>query len=149
DDARRGAGCPGDRACRWSRRGGRGCGPGRTDCGRFRRVRESRELRGVGVSPGLAIAPAMLVRWSFPTVADRSVADDEVDHEVTRLHDAVSEVVEDLAGLRRRALERAGPEEAGIFDAQMMMAQDQDFLAGVEYLIRKNNLSAETAYEFK
>lgn len=109
----------------------------------------SRELRGVGVSPGLAIAPAMLVRWSFPTVPDRSVSDDEVDHEVTRLHDAMSEVVEDLDALRRRALERAGPEEAGIFDAQMMMAQDQDFLAGVEYLIRKNNLSAETAYEFK
>src|SRR5690606_23295160 len=91
----------------------------------------------------------MLVRWSFPTVPDRSVSDDEVDHEVTRLHDAMSEVVEDLDALRRRALERAGPEEAGIFDAQMMMAQDQDFLAGVEYLIRKNNLSAETAYEFK
>src|SRR5690606_30313783 len=91
----------------------------------------------------------MLVRWSFPTVPDRSVSDDEVDHEVTRLHDAMSEVVSQLAGLRRRTLERAGPEEAGIFDAQMMMAEDEDFLAGVEYLIRKNNLSAETAYEFK
>ncbi len=110
---------------------------------------DSRELRGVGVSPGLAIAPAMLVRWSFPTVPDRAVAPDEVDHEVTRLHDAVSEVVEDLEALRRRALERAGPEEAGIFDAQMLMARDEEFLQGVEYLIRKNNLSAETAYEFK
>lgn len=101
------------------------------------------------MSPGLAVGPAMLVRWSFPTVQDRAVSDDEVDGEVARLRDAVAEVVSQLAGLRRRTLERAGPEEAGIFDAQMMMAEDEDFLAGVEYLIRKNNLSAETAYEFK
>lgn len=108
-----------------------------------------RELRGVGVSPGLAIAPALTIRWGFPTVPDRAVADDEIEAEIARLHDAVAEVVEQLGGLRRRTLQRAGPEEAGIFDAQIMMAQDVDFLAGVELLIRKNNLSAETAYEFK
>jgi phosphotransferase system enzyme I (PtsI) len=46
-------------------------------------------------------------------------------------------------------LRRAGPEESRIFDAQMLMAQDQEFIASVETLIRNNNLSAETAYEFK
>src|SRR5690606_17003959 len=44
---------------------------------------------------------------------------------------------------------RAGPEAAGIFDAQRMMAQDDVFLESVRTLIRNNNLSAETAYEFK
>ncbi len=51
--------------------------------------------------------------------------------------------------LGERVLQRAGPEESRIFDAQILMAQDQDFLASVETLIRKNQLSAETAYEFK
>ena len=46
-------------------------------------------------------------------------------------------------------LQRAGPEESRIFDAQILMAQDEDFLASVETLIRNNQLSAETAYEFK
>ena len=46
-------------------------------------------------------------------------------------------------------LQRAGPEESRIFDAQILMAQDQEFLASVETLIRKNQLSAETAYEFR
>ncbi len=110
---------------------------------------DPRLLRGVGVSPGLAIAPALAVSWSFPDVADRTVEASEVDREITRLRDAVSEVVDQLEVLRRRTLERAGPEEAGIFDAQMMMVQDEDFLQGVEALIRKNNLAAETAYEFK
>ena len=47
------------------------------------------------------------------------------------------------------SFQRAGPEESRIFDAQILMAQDKDFLASVETLIRKNQLSAETAYEFK
>lgn len=106
-------------------------------------------LRGVGVSPGLAIGPAVAVRWSFPEVADRTVAPDEVDGEIARLGRAVEAVVEQLHGLRQRTLQRAGQEEAGIFDAQIEMARDVDFLAGIEALIRKNNLAAETAYEFK
>lgn len=109
----------------------------------------ARVLRGVGVSPGVAFAPVMAVRWSFPEVPDRNVAPAQHDAEIARLHDAVAAVLAQLAELRERTLQRAGPEEAGIFDAQMMMTQDPTFLASVESLIRKNNLSAETAYEFK
>lgn len=108
-----------------------------------------RVLRGVGVSPGVAFAPVMAVRWSFPEVPDRNVSPAQHDEEIARLHDAVAAVLAQLAELRERTLQRAGPEEAGIFDAQMMMTQDPTFLASVESLIRKNNLSAETAYEFK
>jgi phosphotransferase system enzyme I (PtsI) len=61
----------------------------------------------------------------------------------------VDDVVSHLRELGERVLQRAGPEESRIFDAQILMAQDEDFLASVETLIRKNQLSAETAYEFK
>lgn len=110
---------------------------------------EHRILRGVGVSPGLAIASAVAVRWSLPVVEDRTVALEEIDHEIERLHDAVDAVAEQLEALRLRTAERAGPEEAGIFDAQIMMVRDTEFLNGVEALIRRNALAAETAYDFK
>jgi phosphotransferase system enzyme I (PtsI) len=89
------------------------------------------------------------VRWDFPEVEDRTVRADEVEGEVARLREAVDDVVSHLQGLGERVLQRAGPEESRIFDAQILMAQDEDFLASVETLIRKNQLSAETAYEFK
>ncbi len=110
---------------------------------------ESRLLRGIGVSPGMAWAPALVIRLDFPDVPDRTVDEAEVEHEVERLHAAVRFVVRNLNALRERVLERAGVEESRIFDAQMMMAQDPDFLASVEQLIRKNRFAAETAYEFK
>ncbi len=108
-----------------------------------------RVLRGVGVSPGVAFAPALIVRWSFPEIPERTISPAEFDAEVARLHQAVQAVVEQLAALRQRTHQRAGPEAAGIFDAQIMMVQDADFLASVESMIRKNLLSAESAYEFK
>jgi phosphotransferase system enzyme I (PtsI) len=108
-----------------------------------------RVLLGVGVSPGVAFAPALGVRWAFPDIPERTVAPGELDAEVGRLHDAVAAVSEKLGVLRTRTLQRAGPEAAGIFDAQIMLAQDPEFLASVETLIRKNLLSAESAYEFR
>ncbi len=108
-----------------------------------------RFLRGVGVSPGVAVAPAICIQWAFPTVPDRTVAPSELEHEIHRLHTAVDAVVVELEALRERTRERAGQEEAGIFDAQMMMARDPEVLLGIEALIRKNHLAAETAYEFK
>jgi phosphoenolpyruvate-protein phosphotransferase (PTS system enzyme I) len=106
-------------------------------------------LRGIGVSPGTAWAPALVVRLDFPDVPDRTVEPDEVEHEVRRLHATVRVVSGKLRHLRERVLERAGEEEARIFDAQILMVQDPDFLAAVEAVIRKNRFSAETAYEFK
>lgn len=110
---------------------------------------QGRTLHGIGVSPGLAVAPAVVLESHFPDVPDRSVSPDEVDGEIRRLHAAVGGVVDSLAALRDRVRLRAGEEESRIFDAQMLMAQDPDFLDAVEHLIRQNHLSAETAYEFK
>jgi len=109
----------------------------------------TRLFRGIGVSPGVACGPALIIRWDFPEVPDRPVRADQVESEVRRLREAVEYVVSHLRELGERVLQRAGPEESRIFDAQILMAQDKDFLASVEILIRNNQLSAETAYEFK
>ena len=101
------------------------------------------------MSPGVVVAPALIVQWDFPEVPDRAVRPDQVEDEVKRLREAVGEVVAHLNELGQKVLRRTGPEEARIFDAQILMAQDQEFLNSVEFLIRNNQLSAETAYEFK
>ncbi|MDH5316053.1 MAG: phosphoenolpyruvate--protein phosphotransferase [Gemmatimonadota bacterium] len=110
---------------------------------------ESTVLHGIGVSPGVAYAPALIVDLRFPDVADRTIAPDQIEEEVARLRNAVAAVVTQLDLLKQRVLDRAGPEESQIFEAQILMVQDPEFLGSVEHLIRHNNLSAETAYEFK
>jgi phosphotransferase system enzyme I (PtsI) len=110
---------------------------------------DQRLLVGIGVSPGIAIGPAAVVQLSLPEVPHRVVARKDVKGEVTRLRAAVKVVRSYLERMRERALQRAGPEEAKIFDAQILMLEDEEFLGAVDRLIRDNQLSAERAYEFK
>ncbi len=107
------------------------------------------ELSGIGVSPGIAFGSALVVRWDFPDVPDRAITREEVPEEIARFRQAVSEVAKSLAALRDRVAERAGPEESRIFDAQILMVEDHEYVSSVETLIINNLLSAETAFEFK
>jgi len=108
-----------------------------------------RLLRGIGVSPGIAIGPALIVRWTMPEVPSKVVPRTQVGKEVRRLKAAVSDVKRHLLELKATAADRAGADEARIFDAQLLMLEDHDFLADVESLIRQSHLTAEKAYEFK
>ncbi len=108
-----------------------------------------RLLYGSGVSPGIAEGPAVVLQLEFPTVPHRVVPPDAVEREVERLYDAIGAVRQTLERLRVRASERVGTEEAKIFDAQLLMLEDREFLGQVERLIRDNQLAAERAFEFK
>jgi phosphoenolpyruvate-protein phosphotransferase (PTS system enzyme I) len=108
-----------------------------------------RLMRGIGVSPGIAIGPAVVVSWALPEVPHRVVGRSQVGKEVRRLRAAVRDVQRHIGELRVRAEERAGIDEARIFEAQMLMLEDVDFIGAIEDLIRKNHLTAEKAFEFK
>jgi len=108
-----------------------------------------RLLKGIGVSPGVAIGPAVVVRWSMPEVPHRVVPRSQVEKEVRRLRAAVRDVKRHVEALKARAEDRAGVDEARIFDAQILMLEDKEFLTSVEDLIRENHLTAERAFEFK
>lgn len=108
-----------------------------------------RLIRGIAVSPGVAVGPALVVRWEVPAVPEHAIRADEVEGEVGRLREALAFARERIAGVQARAAERAGPEEARIFDAQLMILDDGDLVAAVERLIRDNHFSAERAFELK
>lgn len=108
-----------------------------------------RLLKGIGVSAGIAIGPAVVVRWTLPEVPHRVVPRTKVEKEVRRLRAAVRDVKGHIAALKEKAEDRAGVDEARIFDAQILMLEDKEFLSGVEGLIRENHLAAEKAFEFK
>src|SRR4029077_4909907 len=108
-----------------------------------------RTLRGIGVSPGIAIGPAIAVQTTLPEIPHRVVPRTQVEKEVRRLRAAVRDVKRHLNGRRKRAEVQAGADEARFFDAQILMLEDKSFIGDVEELIRKNHLTAEKAYEYQ
>ena len=45
---------------------------------------------GIPASPGIVVGPVHLLRWEVPDVPHRIVADDHVDEELARLHEAIA-----------------------------------------------------------
>jgi phosphotransferase system enzyme I (PtsI) len=108
-----------------------------------------RLLKGIGVSAGIAVGRVVVVRWALPDVPHRVVSRTQVEKEVRRLRAAIKDVKRQLAELREHAADRAGVDEARIFDAQILMLEDREFIGGVASLIRENHLTAEKAFEYK
>lgn len=101
-------------------------------------------LHGIGISPGVACAPALRYAPAKSTVSDRHIQDPE--REQALFLEACSRVKRDLEENRRTAQERAGADIANIFDAHIQLLEDEDFvLAPILETIRRENLCAEAA----
>ena len=103
-------------------------------------------LRGVPASPGIVAGPVHLLRWEVPDVHPRIIADEAIEDELARLRDAIARAKARLRQVRDRVEKRVGPNEASIFEAQLLILDDVDLLAEVEEHIR-HNAGAETAFD--
>jgi len=105
-----------------------------------------RRLVGISASPGIVAGPVYVLLWEVPEVPQRIVSDEEIPGEIERFNLTLGRARDRLEYVRRRAAHHAGEEEAGIFEAQMLILQDTDMIGRVDGLIRQN-LAAESAFE--
>ena len=107
--------------------------------------RAGRTFRGIGASPGIAIAPGLVLEAAEQTIFRVSIKDKEVELEVRRFRNAVSKAKEQLVALQE-VFEKEHRETAGsIFDAQMLLLEDETLMGGTEEAIRKQKINAEWA----
>jgi phosphoenolpyruvate-protein phosphotransferase (PTS system enzyme I) len=106
---------------------------------------EMQELQGMGVSGGIAIGRAVVIETRMPDVFRINLAEDRIDQEVTRLHEAAQHAKAELNRTRDKASETGGQELAGIFDAHVLLLSDRNFLGRVEERIRTQRINAEWA----
>ena len=105
-----------------------------------------RRLTGISASPGIVAGPVYVLHWEVPEVPQRIVTDEEIPAEIDRFSQTLARARDRLEYVRRRAAHHAGEEEAGIFEAQMLILQDTEMIGRVDGLIRQN-LAAESAFE--
>ena len=94
--------------------------------------------RGIAVSPGVAIGPAMLLGTETFRIPQRLISDSAVEAELTRFRAALESVCQEIEHNERLARERLGDQYAAIFSAHLMMARDAQLLLQIEGLIRKH-----------
>lgn len=93
------------------------------------------ELRGIAASTGIAIGRAFVLREPTLTV-ERAVLDQtELPQAISCFREAHVESRRQLEGIRERVRNRIGQEEAGIFDAHLLMLEDTALTGEIERLI--------------
>ena len=103
-------------------------------------------LRGIGVSSGVAVGPA-LVAIQRTQVIRFPIAPERVARELAALDRARVRSREQLEQIRRRVAELKGGELAAIFDAQLLMLDDPMLLPRAADIVRTERVNAEWAIQ--
>ncbi len=102
--------------------------------------------KGIPVSPGIAIAPAVVLRSDELRVRRRTVPNDQVPDELARVDDAIRKSVQEIEQLRQRTADSLGGEMAKIFAFHQGMLADKALIAQVRSRIERERVTAEYAF---
>lgn len=91
------------------------------------------ELRGIGVSPGVATGPVFLVTTEEERFVERDIEDSEVAREIARFEEALIATRRQLREIQQQVNAEIGKESANIFEAHLLVVDDR---ALVEEVIR-------------
>jgi phosphotransferase system enzyme I (PtsI) len=102
-------------------------------------------LLGVGVSPGIAVGPALVLEREAVPVFRLRLSPDQVEAEVERLTRAVAASRTQLQAIKDRLSREAEVPHAYIFDAHLLMLEDPLLQDGAAAVIREDRVNAEWA----
>ncbi|MCP4705608.1 MAG: phosphoenolpyruvate--protein phosphotransferase [candidate division Zixibacteria bacterium] len=106
-------------------------------------------IKGISASPGIAYGVARVIyRWE-QSIEERTIEESQIENEMSRLDTAVDKTLEELSKYQKTAGSKIGGPVAKIFDSQVLIASDTDFLNKVKNEIKKTRKSAEYIYSMQ
>lgn len=100
-------------------------------------------LKGIGVSPGIAVCTAQLIAPHTDHAVQRSISADEVANEIVRFEEALIATHEQIRHIQKQVAEVLGEEHASIFDAHMLVVDDRTFIEDVIRAIKNDLINVE------
>ena len=102
-------------------------------------------LRGIGVSPGIAVGKALVVEHETGPVFRLSLEPAAVEAEVARLEHALATSAGQLETIKARLSREVGAPHAYIFDAHLLMLRDPLLRDRAIEAVRREAVNAEWA----
>ncbi len=102
-------------------------------------------LRGIAAAAGVAIGKCVVYDIAPPLVSNQHIVPEDISSERQRLTQAIAASMQDIARLRDRVASKLGPQEAEIFDAHLLILEDEELLAGAYQRIEQELMNAERA----
>ena len=102
-------------------------------------------MRGLGVSPGIAVGHALVIERRSVPIFRMLVPPAAVEGEVARLQRAVARSREQLVAIRERVARELGLPHGYIFDAHLLMLDDPLLVERTAEVVRSDRVNAEWA----
>lgn len=102
-------------------------------------------IRGIPVSNGVAIGPALVLDVDGIRVPQRRVAPNQVEAEIKRLHGALEAAAYDANKIQKDITHKLGAKYGAVFAAHSILFEDPAFLSELDGLIRMQRFTAEYA----
>ncbi|HBA83738.1 MAG TPA: phosphoenolpyruvate--protein phosphotransferase [Verrucomicrobia bacterium] len=96
------------------------------------------ELKGIGVSRGVAVGPVFLLTNEEDRLVEREIGEEDIPREIARFEEALISTRYQIHEIQQKVGEAIGQKSASIFDAHLLVVDDRAF---VEEVIR--GLSAQ------
>jgi phosphotransferase system enzyme I (PtsI) len=101
--------------------------------------------RGIPVSPGVAIGPAMVLDTEWFRIPHRSIEGDRVAEEVARLRQALVAAAAEARENQQTISDKLGRQYGAVFGAHALLIEDANLASEIEALIRDQGYAAEYA----
>ncbi len=103
-------------------------------------------IKGISISSGIVMGTAHIVLPGDFTISHKKITVSKINNEIELLEKAIEKTISELQSMRESTLRKAGGPVAKIFDAQLLIAGDYEFLNSVNKIIREKRNNAAFAY---
>ncbi len=102
--------------------------------------------RGIPVSGGICRGSLFIFTPTAGCIPQRKIAPDQVASELERLEKALIETRQQISAVQRQVEVAMGAEDASIFDAHLLVLEDQTLLDEITRYLEKNHVNVEHAF---
>ncbi|MEW5806262.1 MAG: phosphoenolpyruvate--protein phosphotransferase [Acidobacteriota bacterium] len=103
------------------------------------------KFQGIAVSPGIAIGKALVVETTETTIFRIPISEKEVAHEKERFKNAIAQSKKQLQSVKEKISKEVSQKYSFIFDAHLLILEDESLIGEVLSIIGKERVNAEWA----
>src|SRR3954469_13090434 len=104
-----------------------------------------RVYRGIPVSGGICQGPIFILTKGTGCIPQWPVSEEQIPHELERLEKALLQTRQQILQVQRQVEQAMGANDATIFDAHLLVLEDQTLLDEVERHLHTNRVNVEYA----
>jgi phosphotransferase system enzyme I (PtsI) len=103
-------------------------------------------LKGIPAAPGVAMGKALFFDSEALAVPKRPITQDHISLEVLRLEEALIKTRHQILGIQKKLSEELGQEQAEIFNAHLLVLEDQSLREEIIQGLKSQLLNVETIF---